>query len=70
MRFQIPSRPPLNLTRIFLSIYFERSSIDSFLGFVSCAKVLPPLPPPLPPPLEPRGTPLPLTFQRKNKLIN
>jgi len=48
-------------------MYFERSSIDSFLGFVSCAKVLPPLP--LLPPLAPRGAPLPppLTFQGKIK---
>ena len=64
-----PSRPPVNLTVISLSMYFPRSRIFSFLGFsrsppawVLCAPPRPPPPPPLPPPswlLPPRPPPRP-----------
>lgn len=59
----IPSRPPLNLTQISLSLYLDRSRMFSFLGFSFCSLLLlllllPPAPPPPPrPPLPPREWP-------------
>jgi hypothetical protein len=63
-----PSRPPLNLTVIRLSMYFFRSRMFSFLG-LSCPDAPPappgaaaaaPAPPPRPGPPPPRPPPPPL----------
>lgn len=59
MALRIPSRPPLNLTLICLSMYLARSRIFSFLGRSRSPDWLPPPapPPPRPPPLPPRKFP-------------
>jgi hypothetical protein len=55
----VPSRPPLNLTVICLSMYLLRSRMFSFLGRSACPPAPPACAPPRPPPRPPRSPPLP-----------
>src|SRR5687768_12623130 len=48
-RQNLPSRPPLNLTVICLSMYFPRSKMFSFFGLSFSWCCCPPAPPPRPP---------------------